>query len=204
MVRPMIIKDCRFEGRRYWSPYGSVAPPVGWPDDSRYGNDGVDTGATWVQIPSGLWVKDFDGVNDHTQLTNTITFVGASISFWLFRSSNGATQWALDNRDGASAGAGYLYIINGTLVITLSAGTSYVNAVASVTSIEDTWHQIVVTGITLTPGGGANPELTIGSRCNFIQATNGHIAQFKVYSYVLTLDQINANYASERYWFDGA
>ena len=64
----MIIQDCVLDLKRYWAPYGSVAPPLGWADDSRYGNDMVDgVGAAepdWLQLPSGLWVKEFDG-NDY-------------------------------------------------------------------------------------------------------------------------------------------
>ena len=68
----MIIKDCVFEGKRYLSPYGSVAPAAGLPDISRYGNGGVFTDIAWAQLPSGVWVMPFDG------LTSAVDF-GAHI-----------------------------------------------------------------------------------------------------------------------------
>ena len=56
-----------FSGKRYWSPLGSGAPPAGWPDTSRFKNHGTDSGGvSWVQLPSGVWVKQFDGVDGHS------------------------------------------------------------------------------------------------------------------------------------------
>ena len=51
-------------------------------DNSPYGNHGTITGATWVRLPSGLWVLSFDGTDDYIncgktaslKITNTITF----------------------------------------------------------------------------------------------------------------------------------
>jgi len=38
-----------------------VAPPAATLEDaSRFRNDGAITGATWVRLPSGFWVLDFD------------------------------------------------------------------------------------------------------------------------------------------------
>jgi len=34
-------------------------------DKSKYGNHGTITGATWVKLPSGLWVQYFDGTDDN-------------------------------------------------------------------------------------------------------------------------------------------
>ena len=56
----MIINDCVLDLKRYWSPYGSVAPAATpWPDISRFHTDGVVTTATWIQQPSGLWAMNF-------------------------------------------------------------------------------------------------------------------------------------------------
>jgi len=72
-----IIKDCIFEPKRYWAPYGSAGPPADWPDVSRYGHD-IDDAAgaaapAWLQRASGLWVKDFDGINDYGEAANADT-----------------------------------------------------------------------------------------------------------------------------------
>jgi len=34
-------------------------------DLSKYHNNGTITGATWTQLPSGIWVLSFDGVDDY-------------------------------------------------------------------------------------------------------------------------------------------
>ncbi|MBA7661322.1 hypothetical protein ES703_69337 [subsurface metagenome] len=53
------------EGATYRSPFGSVAPPAAaFEDTSRFGNNGVITNAVWVQLPSGLWVLEFDDGTD--------------------------------------------------------------------------------------------------------------------------------------------
>ena len=58
-------KGCVFEGFSPRAPLGAVAPADALPDMSRYGNDGVFGGGaaapTWTQLPSGLWVLEFDG-----------------------------------------------------------------------------------------------------------------------------------------------
>jgi hypothetical protein len=40
---------------------GSVTPPAAFEDRSRFGNNGTHTAITWVQLPSGLWVRSFNG-----------------------------------------------------------------------------------------------------------------------------------------------
>jgi len=38
-------------------------------DKSPYGSYGTISGATWVRLPNGLWVLDFDGTDDHIEAT---------------------------------------------------------------------------------------------------------------------------------------
>jgi hypothetical protein len=39
-------------------------------DLSGYGNHGTITGASWVRLPSGVWVLSFDGTDDQVSVTN--------------------------------------------------------------------------------------------------------------------------------------
>jgi len=39
-------------------------------DLSKYHNNGTITGATWTQLPSGIWVLSFDGVDDYVEVPN--------------------------------------------------------------------------------------------------------------------------------------
>ncbi len=73
----MIIKECIFEPRRYWSPADAgVTPPDDWRDDSRFHHNLLDAAGAaapdWEQRPSGLWEKDFDG-NDYAEIANADT-----------------------------------------------------------------------------------------------------------------------------------
>ena len=54
------------KGRRY---RGLTTPPTTWEDISRYRNNGTLVGATWVRLPSGLWVLSFDG-NDYISVAD--------------------------------------------------------------------------------------------------------------------------------------
>lgn len=62
-----------FKSRDYIGP---VEPPATvLEDESRWGNNGTFLAADnpdWVQLPSGLWVMDFDG-SDHVDITDSLT-----------------------------------------------------------------------------------------------------------------------------------
>ena len=64
-----IVRGKVFDGHRYWSPYGSGTPPDGLPDDSRFHSHAAfGAGAAapaWVQVPSGVWVLEYDGTADY-------------------------------------------------------------------------------------------------------------------------------------------
>jgi len=50
--------------------FGASTPPADtWADESRFGTDGVITGATWVRQPSGLWELDFTATPDYVEVT---------------------------------------------------------------------------------------------------------------------------------------
>lgn len=50
------------EGKRFRS-LDAVAPPLSLPDVSRFRNNGVFTDVSWVRLPSGLWVMEFNGTS---------------------------------------------------------------------------------------------------------------------------------------------
>ena len=55
---------------------GNTAPTT-FEDTSRFGNDGVETAITKVQLPSGLWVNSFNG-------TSSVISCGADASLFNF------------------------------------------------------------------------------------------------------------------------
>ena len=65
----MKSKNIIFESKRVRSTFGlNSFNPLLLEDISRYKNHGTITGATWVRLPSGLWVLSFDG-NDYISCT---------------------------------------------------------------------------------------------------------------------------------------
>lgn len=47
-----------------------VEPPAALEDESRFRNDGVFTNVTWVRLPSGLWVMEFNGSSSRVTIPN--------------------------------------------------------------------------------------------------------------------------------------
>ena len=239
----MIINDCVLDLKRYWSPYGSVAPPLDWADDSRYGNDMTDgAGAaapTWVQNASGLWVKAFDG-NDYGEITDSRELScgnGASdtpMTFLCWANVSGVFG-GLFNKGATVAADGeyYAYLAGGTNIywrcIDQSA-SAYIGVLLNIVAYLGLWTFFAFT----YNGGGAYTDMAIYIN-GVLQATaqsdsgayiamentatslyigrrsaigllpaGSMMAPTRAYNYNLTADQINAKFASERHWFDGA
>lgn len=59
-------------------------------DVSGYGNNGTIAGATWVRLPSGLWVNSFDGVDDSIRLPGLTSFftTEATLIMWMKVATN--------------------------------------------------------------------------------------------------------------------
>lgn len=77
-------------------------------DRSPYGNIGTITGATWVRLPSGLWVLSFDGADDFVDFgdctylrTNEVT-----VLFWVKPSAftSAPVQYSLRANSSAYSG----------------------------------------------------------------------------------------------------
>lgn len=236
----MIVNDCVLDLKRYWSPYGSVAPAAGWPDISRYQTDMIDgAGAAapdWMQLPSGLWVKEFDG-SDYCSLAvadwRPFDYRG-TMAFW-FKTSIVAGDKVLfatsDTATDTSFIRMYIRATRDLAIVTVNSGGIF-NAVRSSSDVVDgAWHFGVVissgTAWSIATDGVLNTNPTIISGANtgdwfgdillrdnlslgalirtgVVFNYNGPIALPCIYSYVLTPDQINAKYQSERHWFDGA
>lgn len=53
---------------------GNVSPPNAFADRSRWANNGTHTAITWVKLPSGLWVRSFNGTTSSVLCTNNASF----------------------------------------------------------------------------------------------------------------------------------
>ena len=85
-----------FKSRKYRT---AVAPPaVILEDESRWGNDGAFLGPgepDWVQLPSGLWVKSFDGTNDYIDFGNPLFTRNQKGAFSVWFNTNSEDQQTL-------------------------------------------------------------------------------------------------------------
>lgn len=216
-----------FEGQRFWSPYGAVAPPAAiWPDVSRYGNDGTITTATWVQLPSGLWVLDFNSATpDYVTIPAAFTQLDfTSQDFSLVARVNVDAFSALYSgifERGATGTDGYVFRIRNNGEIRLWTSQTPVNqrsdsnvgvvTVGSWVTIGFSRNgasvRLYADGIdvTATPAVHIDPLTSARSAKIGIQDNltgfpfDGKIALLQIYDYALSADEHNKAYASANY-----
>jgi len=210
----MIINDCVLDLKRYWAPYGSVAPAATpWPDVSRYHTDGVVTTATWVQHPSGLWYKDFNSATpDYVEVTcPQLNFTSEDYSFVIrFNANSIATDPVLFNR-GFWATDGYYIRFTNTGYVSLytfpvAAEDHSSTSVGSI--VIDTWYtlgiskfgtavNLYINGVDDTDVVGVHLAPTTCARTAKVGIADdltsvpfdGQISAIKVFSYALNPDQ---------------
>lgn len=213
-----------FEGKRYWSPYGSVAPAVGLPDVSRYGNDGVfGAGAlapTYTQLPCGLWVIDFVSASNQlitvTDDNSLKPLAAYSVQIWAYFDAATNNGGIIGKGDQGAAGGGYALRQVGNIIyayIYNGAGNRVLKGWTGI--VAQTWYHVglvvdgsnmfvFINGIqenTLACVGITQKatDLLIG-RFN-AETLSGQLAPPTIYSYALSHDEINKIYASERHLF---
>jgi hypothetical protein len=75
-------------------------------DSSRFKNNGTMTAVTWTQLPSGLWVMNFNGTTSQVSCTGTISLqpsIAITISTWVYVSTlKDATEHIVCWRNGGS------------------------------------------------------------------------------------------------------
>jgi len=208
-------------------PYvGDVAPPALLEDMSRYGNDGVHTDITQVQLPSGLWVDEFNGTS------STIT-IANSDSLQYFGSSITQEVWAYPNDLGEGAPV-YRYLFKKVdqfhSVYDVGAdqleSRFYYSAGSVDTTVEvitqsafennwwhivDTWdnvnHILYMNGVqvdtkvrTAIMDNNTN-NLFIGSQGDGTRLWKGYLTFPRIYNYALSPIEIQERFASTRWYF---
>jgi hypothetical protein len=192
-------------------------------DHSDYGNHGTITGATWVRLPSGLWVLRLDGTDDYITVPHNASLncaSGFTIEAWIY--PNGAP----DNFDRIcckhdAEAYSFQVMANGTLLTYAlvggvaqnwaSTGAVTVNKFNHVAvSFDGTNGLYVINGasggtfIAGTPGAiGTNArDLIIGQ--NWVLSGNlfkGDIDLFRITPSPLTLAILAEHYHRERHLF---
>lgn len=191
-------------------------------DVSGKGNHGTITGATWVRLPSGLWVLNFDGVDDYVD-AGGITFFDLAtpcVEAWV-RMSADTTGDIFSKFDSVNGDAGFIlrYNTTGTKFEFFAGWTSGPASSAAISL--DTWYHVVglhvaspirtsiyVNGVIGT--NGATPvspvamttKLFIGIRADLTNDLNGRLALRRVYNTPLTVAQIASHYNQERHLFN--
>ena len=109
-----------------------------------------------------------------------------------------ANKYLLECRGTNNDGTGYILIDITTGLITKSSGTAYVNGVATTTTVAGVNNEIIITGITLIEGTGANKTL-IGSRFSNSDEFLGTMDLVEIYQGTLTPGEVEAMYHKRKY-----
>jgi hypothetical protein len=213
---------CVFEGKRYISPLGSAAPPTGLPDVTRFANNGAFANETRTQLPSGLWVENFNSngyANCGSGRSPNFTSNSFSISAWISSAGLGAACYVICQGKTDVDGWGFFVFVN-NLSFRLNQSGSHTDISAVNGFAFGRWQHTCVTrtgntgqfynnGAPITTiGGGAlvdavsvngGNNLLIGIEDGLV--TNGWIgsvALSKVFNFAISPEQINRIYESER------
>ncbi len=216
-------RGCVLEGKRYWAPLGAVAPALSLPDVSRYGNDGAFTNVTWVQLPSGLWVMEFNGVDSQVDFGGLGIDWDASswtVEVWGLADGNvGDSRGIAGNRFGAGAATWWSLGISGGNTIRLEEtgavqhndafdpdGQGWQHYTLRVSGGSDmkVYRNAVITAIDFASAvdiGDTTNDFRIGRWFGATQGWDGLLSLVRVYDYALSPTEINNHYAAERSLF---
>ncbi len=182
-----------------------------WFDRSRYRNHGTITGATWVQLPSGVWVLSFDG-NDYISLGNNLNFATSfTLEGWIKNSQTAAAAQPIISKGTTNK---YQYILGldtngyGLIGVYKTTGVDHVYKLGSTNLRDNLWHHIVgvytlntsatliVDGVligtsTTVSGamGSGDATCMVGSRADAAQWYTGIIGGIGAYTRALTLGE---------------
>ncbi len=206
---------------------GGVQPADALEDTTRFGNDGTFKGAgepDWVQLPSGLWVLQFDGANDFVDLPNNTTLgtLGDStVATWVFSDAIAANKVIYTKR--FNFWGEFALNTGGTLRVTTrligGGGFEIIQSDVGVVTAQQWTHAVWVrTAATKTysffvggeaVGGGTATDdhingssvARIGTRDGGGFSWNGMIGPLTVWNRVLSAQGIADLFEEERSWF---
>jgi hypothetical protein len=189
-------------------------------DKSGFGNHGTITGATWVRLSSGLWVLNFDGIDDTVNcgsrvslnILSSFTLLAwikkpAHQNTWITILSKGSYGWSYNlfiadtNKlfggfYGVGVGSADILPLNQwTLVGIVFDDTADTMAIITNDKVE------VSSGITLTPQEHSAESFFIGSDNGVGNFLLAQLALARVYSRSLSASKIAVIYQNERQLF---
>lgn len=106
-------------GSPKYQPQVAAAPTRYWFDRSRYQRHGTITGATWKQLPSGVWVLSFDGDDYITAGTGIVLSGDFTLEAWTKITTIGAFRSIFGQASAISGADKQLYFrynVNGNFM----------------------------------------------------------------------------------------
>lgn len=196
--------------------------PTRLPDRSRFGNHGTYTDITDVQLPSGLWVRSFNGSSSLVDLSNPTSLDltrAISVSLWLNADTVDGDDFAL-NMSGKSAfyrstsriawlsthdvvGAKYTYSATSIIAVGLWYHVVYTYTIA------ETVCRIYLNGAEITydvQQATGNNLLSVLSGNVYLSNTGsnwwaGDIGLPKIANYTFSAGRAKKIFEAERHWF---
>ena len=190
-------------------------------DWSRYGNNGAFLGAgepNWLLLSSGLWVLDFDGINDSIVVPDVIsTHAFTYMCFFNANTWGGSNGGRFFQSSGANTYAGYLDNINSRLGFTSDWVSWSASAFGSI-ALTTTTHfastrteagivNFYINGVLNGPADQNSGTPTVaastilGNDAGATVTFDGWHGLIKIFNYTLTPAQIRARYHSTRWLF---
>ena len=195
--------------------------PTNLPDRSRFGNHGTHTNVTMVRLPSGLWVRQFDG-DGYVSLTipAVIGTGDFSIALWFKPTSESPTNTLISFSDNSPT-IYQRYANTNTLLYYSEEGEGGVIAetLSDVEWTVNTWVHAVVyrsSGDIYLVKDAVASALSIADNATDIGAVavnlgrrildndrflNGYIALPKILCYAPSIGQIKKTREAEHHWF---
>ena len=127
-------------GSPKYPPRVAAAPTRYWFDRSRYRNNGTIIGAIWKQLPSGVWVMQFDGTDDVVTIASNAVLAPGTSDFSIL-------VWT--KVDSTGTGYDYLYTQIGT-------NQNFALWIANITNLFELWTRWDASNTTLKTLGAVN------------------------------------------------
>ncbi len=210
------------DGCVLWLPGQDDAQSVTIRDRSGKGNNGTKSGATWTRLGTGLWVLNFDGLDDYVALGNPTnlqlqTFsleawiswtesVGVDIPDFIFAYGIGGYEWYIyrtgavgDQRKMALGKGGFSEVLS-TLTITDALWHHVAVVYDGVNAVfyEDT---VADSRAYAAPTFYFTSNLGYGSTGAGPGPLKGKIALGRIYTGLLTATIVSSHFRNERHLF---
>lgn len=190
-------------------------------DQSRFANNGVITGVTWTQLPSGLWSLTYDSVTELITVADSLSIrltTAFTFELWTYRASLGENSTPYMISKNTLTDYGMIYWSDDS--IRFYPGAQVVAPAA--TLVLNVWQYIALTfdvfaganelqcylngafvgqGTRNTVLATSANALILGNRAAADRTFDGYIALLRIHNYALTAGQILQRFEAERSLF---